>query len=110
MRDRRSVSEAAYQALYQAISAAVVCGIVFAAAAARAQAQPSPDMQQVLDRLDRLETQNRELMTEIHALRLNGHRAGVVAFELPCAFGVDFRTAHDRRAATRLLAGIRQRL
>jgi hypothetical protein len=84
MRDRRSVSEAAYQALYQAISAAVVCGIVFAAAAARAQAQPSPDMQQVLDRLDRLETQNRELMTEIHALRLQLEPAKAVA-ENPAA-------------------------
>jgi hypothetical protein len=42
---------------------------IFASAVSLAQAQPSPDLQQVLERLDRLESQNRELMTEIRALR-----------------------------------------
>jgi len=43
--------------------------LFLAGAASLVQAQPSPDLQQVLERLDRLETQNRELMTEIRALR-----------------------------------------
>src|SRR5947209_3944773 len=33
------------------------------------QAQQPPELKQVLDRLDRLEAQNQELMTEIRALR-----------------------------------------
>jgi hypothetical protein len=42
---------------------------LFAGAASIASAQPSPDMQQILDRLNRIEAQNRELMTEIQELR-----------------------------------------
>src|SRR5258708_11627472 len=34
-----------------------------------AAAQTQPDLRQVIDRLDRLEAQNQELMTEIRALR-----------------------------------------
>lgn len=34
-----------------------------------AKAQPSPDIQKVLDRLDRLENENQKLLDEIHALR-----------------------------------------
>jgi hypothetical protein len=51
------------------MSAALLVGVFFAGAASIANAQSSPDLQQVLERLDRLETQNRELMTEIRALR-----------------------------------------
>jgi hypothetical protein len=43
--------------------------LLFVCVASLAHAQQSPDLQQVLERLDRLENQNRELMTEIRALR-----------------------------------------
>jgi hypothetical protein len=43
--------------------------VALAAFASFAFAQPTPDMQQVLDRLDRLEAQNRELMSEVRALK-----------------------------------------
>ena len=46
-----------------------ISALLLTAAASFAQAQPAPELQQVLDRLDRLETQNRELMTELRALR-----------------------------------------
>src|SRR5579862_4733349 len=47
----------------------LLCVLVLAGAASRANAQPSPELQQILQRLDRIESQNRELMTEIQALR-----------------------------------------
>src|SRR5580704_4176092 len=34
-----------------------------------ANAQTAPELQQILQRLDRIESQNRELMTEVQALR-----------------------------------------
>src|SRR4051794_6552580 len=43
--------------------------IVFPLVPFRAFAQSAPDMQRVLDRLDKLEKQNQELMAEIQALR-----------------------------------------
>jgi hypothetical protein len=43
--------------------------LLWAGVASLACAQPSPEMQQVLQRMDRLEAQNRELMTEIRGLR-----------------------------------------
>ena len=46
------------------------CLAVAAGAAVSLSAQPQPEMSQVIDRLDRLEAQNRELMAEIRALRL----------------------------------------
>jgi len=45
------------------------CLLLAACAAGSLNAQESPDLKQVVDRLDRLETQNRELMAEIKALR-----------------------------------------
>jgi hypothetical protein len=55
----------------QPAGAAVRCValVLCAAASLAAQSQPPPDMRQLLDRLDRLEEQNRELATEIHKLR-----------------------------------------
>jgi hypothetical protein len=47
----------------------VMCVLAFAGAAELAKAQPSPELQQILERLDRIESQNRELMSEIQALR-----------------------------------------
>jgi hypothetical protein len=45
--------------------------LLFAACAARSlSAQQPPELQQVIERLDRLEAQNRDLMEEIRALRL----------------------------------------
>src|SRR5271154_6488553 len=46
-----------------------VSAVFLAGAASLAQAQPSADLQQVLERLGRLEMQNRELMTESRSLR-----------------------------------------
>ncbi|HEV8416725.1 MAG TPA: hypothetical protein VGQ49_24235 [Bryobacteraceae bacterium] len=45
------------------------CLLLAACAAGSLNAQDSPDLKQVVDRLDRLEIQNRELMAEIKALR-----------------------------------------
>src|SRR5436190_20464038 len=45
------------------------CFLLAAGAAGSVSAQEQPDLRQVIDRLDRLEAQNRELMTEILALR-----------------------------------------
>jgi hypothetical protein len=47
----------------------LMSALVIMLAAPIARAQKSPDLQQVLERLDRLEAQNRELMTEIRTLR-----------------------------------------
>lgn len=46
-----------------------LCLLAAAGAGSVARAQQSPEMQQVLQRLDRLEEQNRELLNEIQALR-----------------------------------------
>lgn len=43
--------------------------VLLLAFASLAYAQTSPEMQQVLDRLDRLEAQNRDLLTEVRSLR-----------------------------------------
>ena len=43
--------------------------LVAATSFLRAQTAATPDLQQILERLDRLEEQNRQLMTEIQALR-----------------------------------------
>jgi hypothetical protein len=58
------------------LSRGLVCLLAFAGAACLAKAQTSPEMQQILERLDRIESQNREiesqnreLKTEIQALR-----------------------------------------
>ena len=45
------------------------CVLLAAGAAGSVSAQQQPDLRQVIDRLDRLEAQNRELMGEILALR-----------------------------------------
>jgi hypothetical protein len=45
------------------------CLLMAACAAGSLSAQQQPELKQVIDRLDRLEAQNRELMTEIRALR-----------------------------------------
>jgi len=45
------------------------CLLLAACAASSLSAQQQPDLRQVIERLDRLEAQNRELMTEILALR-----------------------------------------
>src|SRR5438552_4194396 len=45
------------------------CLFLAACAAGSMSAQQPPELRQVIDRLDRLEAQNRELMTEILALR-----------------------------------------
>ena len=47
----------------------VISALLCAGAGSLARAQQSPELQQVLQRLDRLEEQNRELLTEIRALR-----------------------------------------
>jgi hypothetical protein len=46
------------------------CLLLTACAAGSLSAQQSPELKQVIDRLDRLEAQNRDLMAEIRALRL----------------------------------------
>jgi hypothetical protein len=45
------------------------CLLLAACSVGSLSAQQSPDLKAIIDRLDRLETQNRELMDEIHALR-----------------------------------------
>ena len=47
----------------------LLCLLLGICTAASLSAQQSPELKQVIDRLDRLEAQNRELMTEIRALR-----------------------------------------
>ena len=46
------------------------CLLLAACAAGSLSAQQPPELKQVIDRLDRLEAQNRDLMAEIRALRL----------------------------------------
>ena len=48
----------------------LLCLIWGISTAASLSAQSSPDLKQVIDRLDKLEAQNRDLMTEIRALRM----------------------------------------
>jgi hypothetical protein len=59
----------------------------FAAIASLAGAQTPPDLQAILERLDRLEAQNQELMKEIRALReqLAGATTGVTTAAAPAA-------------------------
>jgi hypothetical protein len=45
------------------------CATLLCLSASLANAQPPPDMQRILERLDRIEAQNRELMSEVQALR-----------------------------------------
>ena len=45
------------------------CATLLCLFASLANAQPSPDMQRILERLDRIEAQNRELLSEVQALR-----------------------------------------
>ena len=45
------------------------CATLICLIAPFVNAQPSPDMQQILQRLDRIEAQNRELMNEVQELR-----------------------------------------
>src|SRR5580698_7005887 len=45
------------------------CVLALTGAASLAKAQASPELQQILERLDRIESQNRELMSEVQALR-----------------------------------------
>src|SRR5579872_1655843 len=45
------------------------CATLLCLFASLLNAQPSPDMQRILERLDRIEAQNRELMSEVQALR-----------------------------------------
>src|SRR5512142_2411656 len=52
------------------LSCVVSCLIGTALAARSLSAQQAPDLKEVIDRLDRLEAQNRELMDEIRTLRL----------------------------------------
>jgi hypothetical protein len=59
--------------------------LVFAGAASLVNAQPSPELQQILERLDRIETQNRELMTEIKELRQQLDTAKAAQPETPPA-------------------------
>ncbi len=47
----------------------LLCVLASAAAASPLNAQSSPELQQILQRLDRIESQNRELMAEVQALR-----------------------------------------
>ena len=51
------------------------CLLIACVARRPALPQNSPDMQKVLDRLDKLEEENRKLVDEIHELRneLTGH-------------------------------------
>ena len=56
-----------------------------AASFLRAQAPATPDLQQILQRLDRLEEQNRELMTEVRALREQLAAAPAASAESPAA-------------------------
>jgi hypothetical protein len=51
------------------LSCLVSCQLLAACAAGSLSAQQPPELKQVIDRLDRLEAQNRELMAEIRALR-----------------------------------------
>ena len=44
--------------------------LLAACASGSLMAQQTPELKQVIDRLDRLEAQNRDLMAEIRALRL----------------------------------------
>ncbi len=79
-----------------------LCLLAFAGAASLVNAQPSPEMQQILERLDRIESQNRELMTEVQALRqqLDAAKAAqpdvLPADSAPLADRVD---AQDQRIA-----------
>lgn len=47
----------------------LVSGLAIGGSGSIARAQSSPELQQVLERLDRLEAQNRELLAEVHALQ-----------------------------------------
>ena len=51
------------------LSRLVSCLLGAACAAGSLSAQQSPELKEVIDRLDRLEAQNRDLMAEIRALR-----------------------------------------
>jgi hypothetical protein len=51
------------------LSCLVSCQLLAACAVGSLSAQQPPELKQVIDRLDRLEAQNRELMAEIRALR-----------------------------------------
>ena len=59
----------AFRGLSSRRSNFVPCALLLLCAPCIMSAQPSPELQQILQRLDRIESQNRELMAEVQALR-----------------------------------------
>ncbi|MCU1338232.1 MAG: hypothetical protein JWO19_3813 [Bryobacterales bacterium] len=87
------------------------CLLLAACAAGSVSAQQPPEMQQVIERLDRLEAQNRDLMAEIRALRLQlaaGQSSPEAAPEAPAPEASSQPVAERVEVAERRLADLDQ--
>ena len=90
-----------YRSLRTLVCMSAVC--VFTARAQQPGLQQVPGLQPVMDRLDRLEAQNRELMEEIRSLRQQlgqsppGRQPGIAAAAVADTSGDDREDIQDRR-------------